>query len=451
MITEDGKRVLSKYILGQAPAYATHIAIGCGAEPLLTTDSLPDVSSKRTLDFEMLRVPITSRGFVEENGETKISLIAELPTENRYEITEVGLWSAANNSLAKGFDSRVIFDFQSNWQAHATNVTSIPIKSSLGTGGDINDERDLVFRASSGDPVLEETQRKERKEGPRFLDNSIFMRGDSSYISGADGSWTLSPVQYEITNKELTSNVATLTTERNHSFSVGSTVTVDGVDETFDGTYIISDIPSDTEFSYSLTASDVTSVSASGFVEIESTHIHLNSVNFNINSNSPDDELTLAFSIVDKTAAGDGGVEYVKILVEFFRNEVAPEVGYAKMEVYLDGSEFYETVGGETVYNNYKAFTIPISELITTPDFTPTQIRVARVSCYVAINDGGTIYGSPDHYVALDGFRLDNISTENPLYKMVGYSPIQNSNAYPVIKFDNTNNYVEFRFALGVS
>lgn len=451
MITEDGKRVLSKYILGQAPAYATHIAIGCGAEPLLTTDSLPDVSLKETLDFEMLRVPISSRGFVEEGGETKISLIAELPSENRYEITEVGLWSAGNNTLAKGFDSRMLFDFQANWQRHRVNVGSIPIKTSLGTGIDIEDGRDLVFRASTGDPILEETDRKNRKEGPRFLNDSIFMRGDSSYIIGNDGSWTSSTISYGITNKELTSNVATLTTDRDHSFSVGTTVTIDGVDATFDGTYLVSDVPNNTTFSYALTASNVSSASASGTVEIESTHIHLNSVNFDIGQNSPDDELTIAFSLVDREGAGSGGVEYVKILVEFFRNEVSPEVGYAKMEIFVDGTEFYEIVGGQTEYNNYKAVSIPISDLVTTQDFTASQIRVARIFCFVGVDDGGTIVGSPDHYIALDGIRLDNISTENPLYKMVGYSPIQNSSAYPVIKFDNTNNYVEFRFALGVS
>lgn len=451
MITEDGKRVLSKYILGQAPAYATHIAIGCGAEPLLTTDPLPDVSEKKTLDFEMLRVPISSRGFVEENGETKISLIAELPTENRYEITEVGLWSAANNSLARSFDSRMLFDFQANWQKHDVNISSIPIKTSLGTGVDIQDGRDLVFKASDGDPVLEDADRKDRKEGPRFLNDSIFMRGDSSNITGNDGSWTSAPVIYEITNKELDNNVATLTTDRNHSFNVGTTVTIDGVDETFDGIYIISDVPSNTTFSYALSASNVSSVSASGTAQIESTHIHLNSVNFNIGQNSPDDEITLAFSLVDRTAAGEGAIEYVKILVEFFRNEVAQEVGFAKMEVFVDGTEFYETVGPETKYNHYKAIKIPISELITTPDFTSSEIRVARIFCFVGVDDGGIVVGSPDHYIALDGIRLDNISTENPLYKMVGYSPIQNSNAYPVIKFNNTNNYVEFRFALGVS
>jgi hypothetical protein len=93
MITNDGKRVLSKYLLNQIPTYATHIAIGCGATPLDSDDAMPTgLEDKKVLDFEMLRVPITSRGFIESSEGTKIALTAELPTENRYEITEVGLW-----------------------------------------------------------------------------------------------------------------------------------------------------------------------------------------------------------------------------------------------------------------------------------------------------------------------------------------------------------------------
>ena len=102
MITNNGKDLISKYLLGQAPAYATHISVGCGATPLDQNDTEPtDIPTKKRMDFEMTRVPVSSRGFVEENGVTKVALIAQLPTENRYEISEVGLWSAANNSLAR--------------------------------------------------------------------------------------------------------------------------------------------------------------------------------------------------------------------------------------------------------------------------------------------------------------------------------------------------------------
>ena len=34
MITEFGKGIIGKYLIGQAPAYASYIAIGCGATPV---------------------------------------------------------------------------------------------------------------------------------------------------------------------------------------------------------------------------------------------------------------------------------------------------------------------------------------------------------------------------------------------------------------------------------
>jgi hypothetical protein len=442
MITNNGKEVLSKYLLGQAPAYATHIAIGCGSSPLSSSDPIvySDYANKETLDFEMLRVPISSRGFVEEGGLTKIALTAELPTENRYEITEVGLWSSANNTLARGFDSRIIFDFQENWQAHAVTITSIPLITNLGTGGNI------VFRGNCGDAVLETTSRKDRNEGPRFLNTSIFMRGDSSKILSSD---------YAITSASATGTVLTYASA-SHGFSPGDKITVAG---TSNSLFNVVDATVTGASANSFEISRITSASATatggvawitgswspeevdgGFT---STHIHLNALNFNISENSPTDELVGTFSLVDKDSVGNGNPEYVKILVEFFRNEIEQEIGFAKAEVYIDGSEFTD---------RYKTIRFPISELVTSPDFTASQIRVARIFAYVAVDDGaGGVEGSVDHYVALDGFRLDNISTDNPLYKMVGYSPTQTADGYPIVKFQNTNNYVEFRFGIGVS
>lgn len=65
-----------------------------------------------------------------------------------------------------------------------------------------------------------------------------------------------------ITNKALTSNVATLTSAA-HGFEVGQTVVVAGVDSTFNGTYTITAVATNT-FSYAKTASDVSSTSATG-------------------------------------------------------------------------------------------------------------------------------------------------------------------------------------------
>ena len=69
-----------------------------------------------------------------------------------------------------------------------------------------------------------------------------------------------------VSNKALTSNVATLTTSVAHGLGVGQVVTVSGVDSTFNGTYTITVVGTTTTFSYAKTASDVTSAAATGTV-----------------------------------------------------------------------------------------------------------------------------------------------------------------------------------------
>lgn len=70
-----------------------------------------------------------------------------------------------------------------------------------------------------------------------------------------------------VTNKELTSNVATLTVSAAHSIQVGSMITVilTTADPAFDGTYTVTAVTS-TTISYASVASDVASTSASGTV-----------------------------------------------------------------------------------------------------------------------------------------------------------------------------------------
>lgn len=66
-----------------------------------------------------------------------------------------------------------------------------------------------------------------------------------------------------ISNKALTSNVATLTTGSTHSFAVGDVVTVSGVDSVFDGTYVVATVPTGTTFTYMRTNANVTSAAVS--------------------------------------------------------------------------------------------------------------------------------------------------------------------------------------------
>jgi len=77
---------------------------------------------------------------------------------------------------------------------------------------------------------------------------------------------TVTNVSKTVSNKALTSNVATITTSATHGFKVGQSVVITGVDATFNGTYTIASTPSGTTFTYAKTAADVTSAASGGTV-----------------------------------------------------------------------------------------------------------------------------------------------------------------------------------------
>lgn len=81
-------------------------------------------------------------------------------------------------------------------------------------------------------------------------------------------------ITVSITNKALTSNVATLTTSAAHGLAVGMEITITGVDATFNGDYRITTVPTATTFTYAKTASNVAStvVSPAGTGTTEVTH-----------------------------------------------------------------------------------------------------------------------------------------------------------------------------------
>lgn len=85
-------------------------------------------------------------------------------------------------------------------------------------------------------------------EGVKFIESSRVEQASSATRA--------------VSNKALTDNVATLTTSAAHGFEVGESVTVAGVDSTFNGTYTIT-AKTSTTFSYSKTASNVTSAAVS--------------------------------------------------------------------------------------------------------------------------------------------------------------------------------------------
>jgi hypothetical protein len=94
----------------------------------------------------------------------------------------------------------------------------------------------------------------------------------------------------DISIKALTANVATLTTSTPHGFEVGEKVVIENVDSTFNGTYTITSLPSNTTFSYAKTAADLISTAVlnatvrAGSRKIKSRQLVGNTVTINTNS-----------------------------------------------------------------------------------------------------------------------------------------------------------------------
>ena len=385
MITNKGKSIIGKYMLGQAPAYASYLAVGCGPTPLQTEDVADNFATKENLDFEMFRVPISSRGFVNENGIDKIVLTAELPTEERYEITEVGLYSAGSNPSAGAQDSKTVFAFTQgeNWEYHtSTAAIAIPI---ISVPLDPNDDDIInatgtengVFQTNADNSIFYNTDRVARYERARFLNNTILMQGDDSDLSlGGGGSG--------------------------------------GVDN----------------------------------IVIDSgNHIHLTSPNVDFSRNSPIDELKLAFSLVNRDGGSASVPDTIRILVDFAGTDQTNPSIYARFEVNIeDGVDGYDFAT-----NRYFVVSKQLQELYKSQNFTWDAVNVVKI--YVSIFDSlsGGLHPTSDYYIALDAMRLENIATVNPLYGLTGYSVIKNNDATTIIKSPNTNNYVEFRFSIGVT
>jgi len=206
MITSTGKTILSKFLLGQTSTYASHIAIGCGAQPLLSTDALADYSAQTSMTFEMLRVPIISRGYIYEDNMDKIVFTAELPTSERYEITELALFSGGSDSIAAN-PSKNIFAFSNNenWEYHsASSAVAVPEVSfnlaqtsesaTPNLQGDFSAPNDYLF-ATADNEFFNITTRLARQERPRYLNSTLMLAGNlygtiTAPVSSTPVEWT---------------------------------------------------------------------------------------------------------------------------------------------------------------------------------------------------------------------------------------------------------------------
>jgi hypothetical protein len=452
MITNTGKTLIAKYLIGQAPGYAAYLAFGCGPKALTPSDSFSDYSSKESLDFEMFRSPIISRGYVNEDGQDKIVLTAQLPTEERYEITEVGVYSGASNPSASQNDSRtlILFNDDEGWEFHdQSSIDPIQfIASPLHDDSDnIISVEEPSFSANANNPTFLNTFRISRQERPRFLNNTIITRGDISNL-----------VKFApIVNVTTDGTLVTYTTLVPHTLQAGQTnVTISGIDPSqFNLTAVQVNTVID-QFTFTVAESGLSGEYESGgqvptnyLVYLpESAHIHLLGANFNLNRNSPNDELRLAFSVLNKN--GNLSNEYpdkVRIIVEFSDLDSSFEGQRAQFQVDLsNGSGGLENGEWDFVNNRFVVLNQKLRDLFQTPTFNWANVELVKVYISV-IDDSGP---SDNFYISLDAMRLENLSTRNPVYGMSAYSVVKTEDGNPLIKDLNTTNLTEFRFGIDI-
>jgi hypothetical protein len=386
MITDKGKSIISKYLLGQIPSYGSYIAVGCGARPLepYVSGTLPDYSSKTELDFEMLRVPVSSKGIVNEDGISKIVLTAELPTEERYEITEVGLYSAGFNPITGSSNSKSLLSFTQfeNWKVNGSttlNFVAEPLDDPL----ILNIIKDFftinsqsleldIFQTNADNPIFLNDSRYLRNERSRFLNNMVVMRGDSSTFTGSAGSL----------------------------------------------------------------------VGAGNFIQLSGTSMDLSKY-------STSDELRLAFSVLNKdgTDADIGTSKIaVRILVEFLASTVPS--AYARMEARVDHVNNDSAFDFDV--NRYFVVNKELKDINITQGFPWKSVDTIKVYAQVLTGASTANTVDDSYYVAIDALRIESKNNLNPAYGLTGYSVIRNADSLPIIKSPNTSNYIEFRFSVDV-
>jgi len=120
---------------------------------------------------------------------------------------------------------------------------------------------DATARASADGKNTIYRQDYEPTGGTYVLGDTWFDTDDGNKIYRYSTAYTAT-----VTNKQITSNVATLTVSSAHTFVVGETITVSGVDATFNGSYEVTATPTALTVRYAKTASNVTSTGSSGTI-----------------------------------------------------------------------------------------------------------------------------------------------------------------------------------------
>jgi hypothetical protein len=147
----------------------------------------------------------------------------------------------------------------------ATDSTSpstgaLTVVGGVGIQGDVNIAGSITF---GGEGTSLETSTLAVADPLIFVGNNNTTDAVDLGLIAEYGTALASTLTNTVTNKALTSNVATLTTGTAHSLAVGDIVVVGTVDATFNGTHVVASVPTSTTFTFAKTNANVTSAAVS--------------------------------------------------------------------------------------------------------------------------------------------------------------------------------------------
>ena len=182
-------------------------------------------------------------------------------TQNKIIFAAGGLQSN-NEQMSITPDQNVHIEI--NTPSTSPTTGALTVVGGVGISGDVNIDGTITF---GGAGTTVETSNLAVTDPLIFTGNT--NQGDALDL-GFVGEFAnaISTITKTVSNKALTSNVATLTTSTAHTFSIGDIAVVTGVDATFNGTHYVVAVPTSTTFTFAKTNANVTSVAASGSVSV---------------------------------------------------------------------------------------------------------------------------------------------------------------------------------------
>jgi hypothetical protein len=408
---------------------------------------------KEVLDFEMFRIPISSRGYVNDDGVNKIVLTAQLPTEERYEITEVGVYSAGSNAIAGQYDSKTItaFSADENWQLSIEDSLFAPSVSSaqfpefqLDSAVDSFDNiitNAPAFKTSTTNGLFTGSVRSQRYERPRFLSNVFLLKSNSSEIFTTllDEN---SLLEIQDGSKSLQLSGSTIDLSKNSVSDIikvaFSIVSITGLSDS---------VPDFARVVVEFANADNSQVAQ---MQINASNDRLNfSENRYIVGQKRLDELS--YSVGGQFSWRN--VSVIRVYASAIDRLLVTNKVAAAGEATITTASSHNLVAGDHV----SMFNVDpdldgswqVSEVVDSTNF---KFETTEIVSSSVVDPNGTLdVASKEYFIALDALRVDNVSTANPLYGLTGYSVIQNTDELAIVKSSNTNNYIEYRFILDVT